>query len=143
MVEVGALFSMVLVENEASAFVVGDLVKASALVELETQSALVELETVDGGVGDPECIGGVGGVGALLELKELVHYWWSWRLWMVSNAEAVIGAPLLHAQARSWELKRISSESCLYLSTMNLRCVDVNLIFKLKMVVTVQFISAT
>ena len=48
MVEVGALFSMVLVENEASAFVVGDLVKASALVELETQSALVELETVDG-----------------------------------------------------------------------------------------------
>ena len=35
MVEVGALFSMVLVENEASAFVVGDLVKASALVELE------------------------------------------------------------------------------------------------------------
>ena len=60
------------------------------MVELETQSALVELETVDGGVGDPECIGGVGGVGALLELKELVHYWWSWRLWMVSNAEAVI-----------------------------------------------------
>ena len=35
------------------------------MVELETQSALVEL-------------------------KEFVHYWWSWRLWMVSNAEAVI-----------------------------------------------------
>ena len=36
MVEVGALFSMVLVENGVSAFVVGDLVTASALVELET-----------------------------------------------------------------------------------------------------------
>ena len=30
------LFSMVLVENGVSSFVVGDLVKASALVELET-----------------------------------------------------------------------------------------------------------
>ena len=40
MVEVGALFSMTLVENGVSAFVVGALVKASAL--------LVELETVDG-----------------------------------------------------------------------------------------------
>ena len=49
------LFSMVLEENGVGAFVVGALVKASALVELETQSALVEL-------------------------KELVHYWWSWRL---------------------------------------------------------------
>ena len=34
MVEVGALFSMVLVENGVCAFVVGALVKASALVEL-------------------------------------------------------------------------------------------------------------
>ena len=34
MVEVGALFSKLLVENGVSAFVVGALVKASALVEL-------------------------------------------------------------------------------------------------------------
>ena len=34
MVEVGALFSMVLLENGVSASVVGALVKASALVEL-------------------------------------------------------------------------------------------------------------
>ena len=102
MVEVGALFSMVLVENGVSAFVVGALVKASAL--------LVELETVDG------------------EQRGSCY-------------QARLSSTRRHGAGNSNVFPQ--NLVCICQLYMNLRYVDINLVVKLKKVVTVQFISAT
>ena len=95
------LFSMILVENGVSAFVVGALVKASALVELET---------VDG------------------EQRGSCY-------------QARLSSTRRHGAGNSNVFPQ--NLVCICQLYMNLRYVDINLVVKLKKVVTVQFISAT